>query len=79
MDFAFYTGEKKSNMHRYTPGAAGSCSSVYWKHEIMQALIKLLMWLCFGVFRNAEPSEYLDKASILLNENLYYEKTCKAF
>lgn len=45
----------------------------------MQVLIKLLMWLCFGIFRNAEHSEYLDKASILLNENPYYEKTFKAF
>lgn len=45
----------------------------------MQALIKLLMWLCFGAFRNEEHSEYLDKASILPNENPYCEKTFKAF
>jgi len=28
----------------------------------MQALIELLLWLCFGAFRNAEHREHLDEA-----------------
>jgi len=51
MHFASYT-KKKISVKKY-PKARRPHLSIYLKHEIIQDLIKILLWLHFGGFRTA--------------------------